>query len=132
MNPYEEAHLFVAAIRVLFHKKPTAPPIEEVSGLLDISTESALSISRKLEKAGIIEIYSDPFSTKVAIADHLAIEQLPKEDKPEKSLAGELEQFMSKKQNMDKKVENIQAELEAKKKKQFEELEAQLKKKMQK
>lgn len=131
MNPYDEAHLFVAAIRVLLHQKQSAPPIEDICSLLGISVESGHSISRKLEEPGIIEIYQDPFSVKIAIANHLAIENLPKEEKTENSLASELEQFMAKKKNMDKKVESIQAEMEAKRKSMFSDLEQQLKKKMQ-
>ena len=48
MNPYDEAHLFVAAIRILQHKKNSAPPIEEVCELISISVEAGLSVSRKL------------------------------------------------------------------------------------
>jgi len=130
MNPYDEAHLFVAAIRILQHKKQCAPPIEEVCSLLDISVESGLSQCRKLEQAGIVEIYEDPFSLKATVANHLEIEKLPREAQAENTLARELEQFMSKKKNLDKKVETIQAELEAKKKNMFKNIEEQFKKKM--
>lgn len=130
MNPYDEAHLFVAATRILFHQKQASPPIEDVCAMLGISDEAGHSISRKLEKHGIIEIYKDPFSVRVGIGNHLEIENISKEAKPENSLASELEQFMAKKKNMDKKVETIQAELEAKKQSMFADLEKQLKKKM--
>jgi hypothetical protein len=131
MNPYEEAHLFVAATRVCQHQKQSSPPLEDICALLSISVESGHSICRKLEKLGIVEIFEDPFNLRLTVSDHLQIEKLPREDKSGNSLAKELEQFMAKKKNMHKKVESIQAELEAKKKSMFNELEAQLKKKMQ-
>jgi len=131
MNPYDEAHLFVAATRVLHHQKHCSPQIEDICGMLDISVESGLSQCRKLAQAGIVEIYEDPFSLKVSVADHLAIEKLPKKAAAENSLAKELEQFMSKKKNLDKKVESIQAELEAKKQNMFKNIEEQFRKKMQ-
>lgn len=130
MNPYDEAHLFLAAIRILQHKKHCSPPIEEVCQLLDISVESGHALCRNLEKLGIVEIFEDPFSLKLAVANHLEIEKLPKEAPADNRLARELEQFMAKKKDLDKKVESIQAELEAKKKNMFKDIEAQFKKKM--
>lgn len=131
MNPYEEAHLFISTIRVLQHQMQCAPPIEEVCSMLSISVESGHSLSRQYEELGIVEIYQDPFTVKLAVANHLEIEKLSKELPDDNSLAKELEQFMSKKKDMDKKVETIQAELEAKKKNMFKDIEAQFKKKMQ-
>jgi len=130
MNPYDEAHIFVAATRILQHQKHCSPQIEDICQLLDISVESGLSQCRKLAQAGIVEIYEDPFTLKVSVADHLAIEKLPKKAASENSLAKELEQFMSKKKNLDKKVESVQAELEARKKNMFKNIEEQFKKKM--
>lgn len=129
MTPYDEAHLFVAATRILAHQKQSAPPIGDICALINISDEAGHALCRKLEQQGIVELFKDPFSVKVAVANHLAIEELPKEEVGN-SLAAELEQFMSKKKDMDKKVQSIQAELEAKKKNMFSELEKQLKKSM--
>jgi hypothetical protein len=129
MTPYDEAHLFVAAARVLFHQKQSSPPIEDICNLIDISTESGHALCRKLEKLGIVELFEDPFSLKVAVANHLEIEKLPRKEESG-NLAKELEQFMAKKKNMDKKVESIQAELETKKKSMFSDIEQKLKKNM--
>lgn len=130
MNPYDEAHLFVAAIRILQHQKNCSPSIEEVCSLLDISVESGHAICRKLHQLNIVEIFEDPFTLKLAVANHLEIEKLPREAQSENTLAKELEQFLSKKKDLDKKVESIQAELEAKKKNMFKNIEDQFKKKM--
>lgn len=129
MTPYDEAHLFVAATRILAHQKQSAPALEDICSLMNISVEAGHALCRKLEQKGIVELYKDPFSTKVSVANHLEIESLPKEEAGN-NLAQELEQFMSKKKDMDKKVESIQAELDAKKKDMFSELEKKLKKNM--
>ena len=53
MDPYNEAHLFVATVRILEHLKGTAPPVEEVCSMLNISVESGLVVCRKLKKLNI-------------------------------------------------------------------------------
>lgn len=115
MDPYSEAHLFVAAIRIVYHQKQAPPTIDEVCSTLNISVESGLSTCRSLEKLGIIEISEDPFSIILTIQDHLEIEKISREVKDENKLAKELEAFMAKKQNMDDKVEAIKADLKKKK-----------------
>ncbi|WP_419175966.1 hypothetical protein [Desulfosediminicola sp.] len=131
MTPYDEAHLFIAATRILAHQKRCAPAIEDICELIGISVEAGHSLCRKLEQKGIVELFEDPFTVKVSVANHLEIENLPKKEAGN-TLAAELDQFMSKKKDMDKKVETIQAELDAKKKKMFSELEKQFKKNMNK
>lgn len=130
MDPYNEAHLFVAAVRILQHLKCSAPPIEEVCTMLNVSVESGLVVSRKLKKLGIIEVIEDPFSTRIVIANHLEIENLPKEIKKEDSLSKDIEMFMAKKKNMDQKVEDIQAALKKKKQDLFNDIEKKMKQKM--
>ena len=128
ITPYDEAHLFVAAIRILQHQKKCLPAIEDICTLLNISLESGLSQCRKLQQAGIVETFADSFSLKASVSNHLAIEKIPREDQSDNALAKELENFMSKKKDLDKKVETIQAELAAKKKTLFKNIEDQLKK----
>lgn len=127
MTPYDEAHLFIAATRILAHQKQCAPAIEDICELIGISTEAGHYLCRTLDQKGIVELFEDPFTVKVSVANHLEIEHLPKEEAGN-TLAAELDQFMSKKKDMDKKVETIQAELDAKKKKMFSDLEKQFKK----
>lgn len=130
MDPYNEAHLFVAAVRILQHLKSSAPLIEQVCTMLNVSVESGLVVSRKLKKLGIIEVIEDPFSTRIVIANHLEIENLPKEIKKEDSLSKDIELFMAKKKNMDQKVEDIQAALKKKKQDLFNDIEKKMKQKM--
>ena len=132
MDPYNEAHLFVAAIRLLQHQKQSPPAIEDVCSALDISVEAGLATCRKLEKLDIIQISEDPFSIKLSVGNYLEIEQLPREQQEEDSLSQELEQFMEKKKNMDREVETIQADLQKKKQNLQSDFEARLRQEMEK
>ena len=78
MDPYTEAHLFVAAIRLLQHQKQTPPAIEDVCKTLDVSVEAGLAVCRKLQKSSIVTMSEDPFSIKLGVDNHLEIENLPK------------------------------------------------------
>jgi hypothetical protein len=132
MDAYSEAHLFVAAIRVLQHRKNCPPALEEVCELINVSVELGNTIRRKLSTAGIVNSLEDPFGVKLMVGDHLAIESLPKEAPAEDGLARELAEFQAKKKNSDEKVAALQAEIEKKKKDLFADLEAKLKKEMNK
>ena len=100
--------------------------------MLQISSEEGHAVCRKLGRIGIIDIIEDPFTIKLSVADHLAIEKLPREKSDKDALARELEAFKAKKQDMDKKAESLQAELERKKKAMFSDLEEKLKKSLNK
>ena len=132
MDPYTEAHLFVAAIRLLQHQKQTPPAIEDVCQTLDVSVEAGPAVCRKLQKSSIVTMSEDPLSIKLGVDNHLEIENLPKEQKDGDSLSEDLEKFMAKKQDMDKKVEAIQAGLQKKKQDLNSDIEARLRKEMDK
>ena len=132
MDAYTEAHLFIAATRVLHHKGGCPPALEDVCTLLGISVELGHTISRRLEKLGIVEILADPFSVKLAVANHLEIEKLPKQQAEENSLAKELEKFQLEKKSTEQKVAAMQAEIAKKKQDLFADIEAKFKKEMEK
>jgi hypothetical protein len=124
MDTYTEAHLFVAAVRILQHRHGTPPRLEDVSEMLQISSELGHSICRRLAKLGIIETLEDPFSIMVAVADHLRIEKIPRQTQEENSLARDLQKFQAEKKSIDQKVAEIQAEMAKKKKALFADVEA--------
>lgn len=128
MNPYHEAHVFVAAIRLVEFRKKGAPTMEEVCSMLEISMESGHALGRKLKKLGVVELSEDPFTVRLSVADHLQIEKIEKKQDERNGLAKELESFKAKKKDMDKKVEEIQAELARKRKDLFSNMEQKLKK----
>lgn len=132
MDAYTEAHLFVAATRVLHHKGGCPPALEEVCDLLAISVELGHTIARRLEKQGIVQTLADPFSVKLAVADHLEIEKLPRQQTEANSLARELEKFQSEKKTTEQKVATMQAEMAKKKQDLFADIEAKFKKEMEK
>ena len=132
MDPYSEAHLFVAAIRVLQFRNQSPPAVEELCGELGISLEAGLAIGRKLEKLSIVTISEDPFTIKFGIANHLEIEKLPRQKKAEDGLSRDLEKFLAKKKDMDKKVEAMQADLKKKKQDLQSDFEARLRQEMSK
>jgi hypothetical protein len=132
MDAYTEAHLFVAAIRVLQHQGGCPPKIEDVCTTLRFSVELGHTLCRKLEKLGIIETYADPFTIALTVADHAAIETLPRKTAEENSLAKDLEKFQSEKKSAHQKVAAIQAEMAKKRQDLFADIEAKFRKEMEK
>jgi hypothetical protein len=132
MDPYTEAQLFVAAIRVLQHQGGCPPKIEDVCAMLGFSVELGHTLCRRLAKRGILETFEDPFSIKLAVANHLEIENLPKKVTEENSLAKELEKFQSERKSVEQKVAAMQAEMAKKKQDLFADIEAKFKKEMEK
>jgi hypothetical protein len=131
MDEYSEAHLIVAAIRILQHQKGTPPKLEEVCTMLGISDEEGHTVSRKLAKIGVIDTLEGPFSLSLSVANHLEIEKISQDVTEGKGLALELERFQAKKTKAEKKVADIQAEIEKKKKDRLASIEAEFKKKME-
>ena len=80
MPPRPQAHLLVAAVRVLAHKTGRPPSVEEVGELLGWSRELVGHLSRALEAQGILQALTSPFDLRLEVADHLAIEKLPVAD----------------------------------------------------
>lgn len=132
MDAYAEAHLFVAAIRVLHHQGGSPPKLEDVCAMISISVELGHTVCRRLKKLGVIETFEDPFSIKLAVANHLEIENIPKKVKEENSLAQELEKFKAEKKSVEKKVATIQAEMAKKRQDMFADIEAKFKREMDK
>jgi len=124
---YTEAHLFVAAIRVLEHQKKTPPSINDICDALNISLEHGNSICRKLFERTIINLVEGPYGARLFIADHLKLEEIPKGEKEDK-LNEELKRFQEQQKQLSQKIESIQAQQTEKKKSLFAELEKKLKK----
>jgi DNA-binding IscR family transcriptional regulator len=129
MDQYTEAHVLVAAIRVLEHQKKRPPTIEETCEMIAISLEAGYALCRKLKEKGIVRTVEGNFGMKLFVEDHLRIEEIPRGEK-KNDLAQELAQFQKKQQNQNKKVEAIQEELARKRHEKFAEIEAKLKKEL--
>ena len=127
---YDEAHLFVAAVRILAHQQKNTPPaVEDICGLLSFSSEWGALMCRRLQQLGVVGTIADSIQARVFVADHRKLEEIPRQE--QEAAAGfdrELEKFREKKKNLTGKVEAIQSELSKKKKDLFADLEQKLKK----
>ena len=125
-TPYREAHLVVAAVRILEYRHQRPPSLEQVAELLSISTEEAGRLYRKLESEGILEGMEKSGEVRLFISDHRLIEQLP-DQAAESGLSAELEKFRQQKQKERNSVEALRTRQEQKRKKMQEQIEQQLK-----
>ena len=124
---YANAHLVVAAIRILTHQNSTPPSIEKVCQALSFSFEQGNFICKKLKDKGIIEIVEGAFGTRLFLKNHLKIEEISKEKKAD-SLEDAVKKFQDSRKDMTQKAELFRAEKERKQKDLFAELEKKLKK----
>ncbi len=99
---YDQAHLWVAGIRVYEHINNRAPSIKEMSNFLKMSLESATLISKRLEDLGIIRIVKAEFEERLYILEYSRIEELPRQDSSS-GMEDEVERF--KKQQAQRLVE---------------------------
>jgi Rps23 Pro-64 3,4-dihydroxylase Tpa1-like proline 4-hydroxylase len=124
---YSDAHLVVAAIRILEHQKFASPSIDEVCRTISFSLEQGNFVCRKLNEMNIIDVVEGAFGTKLFIKDHLLLEEIP-QGAIEDNLEKELKQFQNAKKDYIKKIELFKSEQEKKKKNLFAELEKKFKK----
>lgn len=104
--PQREAHLIVAAVRVLAHKTGRPPSVDEIAELLGTARELTGHLVRGLETAGIVHTIKSPFDLRVEVADHLAIETLPVEDTGP-GLRDEVEEFHERFKQKQEKLQNL-------------------------
>jgi DNA-binding Lrp family transcriptional regulator len=104
---YREAHLMVAAIRVLAHQADGRPPtVEEVAESLGLSREWAGVLAASLEREGILRALTGPFETRLEIRDHLALEKLPRGE-TSAGVDEELREFSAKKKEEEETLHNL-------------------------
>jgi hypothetical protein len=125
-NFYNNAHLVVAAIRVLEYQKGRPPTVDEMCETLSVSLEQGHMLCRKLQDMCIVEVLEGSYGTRLFIRDHLKIEEIPKESR-ETGLEDAVRQFQDSRKGMAQKVASIQANRAEKKKNLFAELDKKLK-----
>jgi hypothetical protein len=123
---YSDAHLIVAAVRVLEHQRRQPPSVKDVCSTLQLSQERGYFLCRSLTERGILETIEGAYGEKLYIRDHSKIEDIPSEQ-PASTLQDELERFKASQKGMASKVAGIQAERKEKRKSLFEEMEKKLK-----
>ena len=122
---YDDAHLFVAAIRVLTHQEQTPPALDQVCGMLALSQEAGGFICRRLIEIGAIEMVAGAYGDRLFVRNHLKLEDLPREAATDRMQA-ELDRFQEAQKGLTRKVESIRAEQARKKKDLFSEVEKKL------
>lgn len=126
---YATAHLFVSAVRILDYQEGAPPSLEAVCRQLGYSEEKGGYLLNRLREFGVVDIVKSGFNDRIVVADHLVIEQLPR-DEEESRLAQELKKFKAEKNKMEEKVASIKAQQDQKKQDRFAEIEKTLKQKM--
>ncbi len=124
---YSNAHLVVAAIRVLTHQNSTPPSMDQVCRIISISLEQCNFICKKLKEIGIVDVVEGGFGTRLFIKNHLKIEEIPK-GKKEDNLEESLKAFQNSRKDFTRKIESFQAKQAKKQRDLFAELEEKLKK----
>lgn len=129
---YDEAHIFVAAVRLFEFNKSGSPDYSDISEVTGMHTDRVSYIATKLRDAEIIDIVEGPFSNCFVIKDHLNIEDLPREV-PVNKMADEINRFKeSSKNELEEKVKAFTDEKKKKEKELFEEIQNKFKKELEK
>ena len=76
-----EAHLLVAAIRVLEHQHKRPPAVDEIAALLGFSKEFTGHLVRVLEPLGIVHAIKSAFDVRVEVREYTRIEELSAEER---------------------------------------------------
>ena len=124
---YSNAHLVVAAIRILTHRESTPPSIDQVCRTIAFSLEQGNFICKKLKEIGVVDVVEGGFGTRLFVKNHLKIEEIPKAKK-EDTLEESLKAFQNSKKDFTKKIESFQAKQAKKQRDLFAELQEKLKK----
>ena len=123
---YEEAHLFVAAVRVFAHQQGHSPTPEDVARFLELSTEKAFILVHELKKLGVLRVLESPFELRLDPGDPTPLESLPRGESPSR-FEGELNEFQSREQEKKKEMERMfrGGEAERRRRERVEKLEAE-------
>jgi hypothetical protein len=126
INPYEQGHLMVAALRLFIHREGRPPSVRDLSDMLEISTETGHYLCNRLEHLGAVKVIEAAFDEKVYLADHLKLEELPKEEKAS-TFEAEVQEYKEGRERQQEEIKQRRALHEDKKKDLFSDLEKQLK-----
>lgn len=90
-----DAHLVVAALRVLRHLGKRPPTDEEIAGHLGLPREEVAHWARGLVRHGVLRTVESAFDVRFDLADHRLLETLP-ETADDRALENELTAFETK------------------------------------
>lgn len=127
-STYDDAHVLVAAVRVLERLEGRPATVEEAADLIRMSREVAFHLVRRLAALGAVRLVETPFEMRVLIADHPRLETLPR-DEASPSIASDFQTFRTKSEEKMKALDHLfeGGALEKKKKERASTLEQQFK-----
>jgi len=128
---YNEAHIFVAAIRIFEHLNSRPPSVDELCRSINLSIERGNFISRKLEALDIIEAVKGSYGDRLYVSKHLGIEDIPR-GAPGSTMEDEVKKYQDSQKAFSQKMETLQAEQKQKRKDRFAEMEKKLKEELEK
>lgn len=129
---YDEAHIFVAAVRLFEFNKSGSPGYSDISEITGMHSDRVSYIATRLRDAEIIDIVEGAFNNCFIIKNHLNIEDLPREV-PVNKMADEINRFKeSSKNELEEKVKAFTDEKKKKEKELFEEIQNKFKKELEK
>jgi len=125
---YEDAHLVVAAVRVLGHRETKPPTPEQVAALLDLPAELVRSLVVSLGDLGVLHLMENPFETRIELGDYTLIEDLPRSAEGP-TMKDEIEDFVERKKKEVEEAEKMFTpdEMQKKKKEKLAKLEDEMK-----
>lgn len=126
---YEDAHLIVAAVRILSYKLNKPPLPEEVASLLGMPPDFVRNLVISLRDNGILKLIESPFEIRAEIGDHLKIEELPRASEVS-TIKDEIEEFVKKRKQKIEETEKMLdlKEMEKRKKEKISKIEDEIKK----
>jgi hypothetical protein len=126
---YEDAHLVVAAVRVLAHQASKPPTPEDIAELIGLAPEFARSLVIALKDEGVLRVMENPFEIRVEIGDHTLLEDLPRAAEAP-SIKDELDGFLERKRRATEETEKMLSmdEIDKRKKAKLSKLEEEMKK----
>jgi cell division protein FtsB len=125
-HPYEQGHLWVAALRLFTHRHQRPPSVRELSEMLQVSPALGHYLCNRLSRIGVLEVVEAPFEERIYLRDHLKLEELPREEKAS-GLEAEVQRLKEEREKKEEEIQKIQAGQETKRKDLFSDLERQLK-----
>ncbi len=123
----DQAHLIVAAVRVLQHRETVPPRIEEVAELLGLVPEPVAVAIRELVELGILREVTDAYGVRLEIGDYPRIEELATGEGP--AMQSEMKSFSAKRREREEALrQQFADDLKSDKREKFSKLEEDLKK----
>ncbi len=103
---YDDAHLLVAAVRVLAHRAGRPPTVEEMADSIGLSREVAFHLVRRLAALGAVQLVETPFEARLLVADHTRLETLPRGEAAP-PIASEFDTFRERNEEKQKEFDRL-------------------------